>query len=141
MTQYFHADGISFDYPDNWTIERETTDDGWTVTLQSPGTAFVLVRLDRNLPLAEDVATVSLEALREDYPDLEARSAVETMASEMAIGHDIEFFSLDLAVSACTRVFYGLAGTVLVFCQVSDADEEEHEPVLRAIRASMRLEE
>jgi hypothetical protein len=59
----------------------------------------------------------------------------------MAVGHDVEFFSLDLSVTAWTRCFYGLAGTVLVLCQVSGADDEEYEPALRAICASMRSEE
>ena len=51
----------------------------------------------------------------------------------MAVGHDMEFFSLDIANLAWTRCFFGPAGTVLVLCQCSDADEAGHEPALRAI--------
>src|SRR3954453_2329851 len=111
IMQYFNEDGLSFSYPDEWRREREESPEGWAVTLQSPGTAFALVRIDRDLPQAEDVALTALEALKEDYPTLEGESAVETMAGEMAIGHDIEFFSLDLTTTAWTRCFYGLAGT------------------------------
>jgi hypothetical protein len=141
MNQPFHEDGISFVCPDGWSLEREPTEDGWTVTLQSPGTAFAMVRLDKSLPAAQDVAAATLEALRADYPELEAANAIETVAGEMAVGHDVEFFSLDLSVTAWTRCFYGLAGTVLVLCQVSGADDDEYEPALRAICASMRSEE
>jgi hypothetical protein len=59
----------------------------------------------------------------------------------MAIGHDIEFFSLDVPVTCWTRSFYGVAGTVLVLCQVADPDEADYESTLRAICASMRTEE
>jgi hypothetical protein len=141
MSPPFHEDGISFVCPEGWSLEREPTDDGWTVTLQSPGTAFAMVRLDKSMPAVQDVAAATLEALRADYPELEADTAVETIAGEMAVGHDVEFFSLDLSVTAWTRCFYGLAGTVLVLCQVSGADDEEYEPALRAICASMRSEE
>jgi hypothetical protein len=139
--KHFEEDGLSFDYPDDWTLQREGGPDGWTVTLQSPGTAFALVTLDRNLPAVEEVAEAALDALKQDYPSLEATSAVETLAGEVAVGHDVEFFSLDLTASCSTRCFYGAAGTVLVLCQVSGLDETEYESALGAIRASMRSEE
>jgi hypothetical protein len=141
MNQSFHDDGISFVCPDGWSLEREPTDDGWTVTLQSPGTAFAMVRLDKSMPAVQDVAAATLEALRADYPELEADTAIETIGGEMAVGHDVEFFSFDLSVTAWTRCFYGLAGTVLVLCQVSGADDVEYEPALRALCASIRSEE
>jgi hypothetical protein len=136
----FSADGLSFSYPDDWEIERDTTAEGWTVSLQSPGAAFAVVHLDRTMPLTEEVAAKALATLEEDYPKLEAQPALDMMAGEMAVGHDVEFFSLDLAVTCWTRSFYAPAGTVMVLCQASDVGEEVHEPALRALCASMRVE-
>ena len=79
--------------------------------------------------------------MKADYPSLEAEATIETMAGEMAIGHDMEFFSLDMVNTAWTRSFYGLAGTVFVLCQASGADEEDYESALRGICSSMRSEE
>lgn len=140
MLRTFAEDGLAFDYPADWKLDREESEDGWAVTLQSPGAAFALVRVDRSMPPAPDVVNSALEALRADYPALEARSAVEPMAQEMAIGHDIEFFSFDLVNSCWTRCFYGPAGTVLLLCQAPDA-EADHGEQLLAIGASMRVEE
>jgi len=139
--KHFDEDGLSFDYPDEWKLQLEPGPDGWTVTLQSPGTAFALITLDRTMPDVEEVAEAALEALKEDYPSLEATSAIESIGGEVAIGHDVDFFSLDFDVSCSTRCFYGTAGTVLVLCQVSGPEESEYEPALGAIRASMRSEE
>jgi hypothetical protein len=136
----FSEDGLSFSYPDDWRLEREPGDDGWTVTLQSPGSAFAMVTMDRDLPEPADVASAALEALQEDYPKLEAESSVDMLAGEMAVGHDIQFFTLDLATTCWTRSFHGAAGTVLVLCQVSDLDQEIYEPALRVICSSMRTE-
>ena len=141
MVKEFSSDGLSFNYPDEWALQREEDDSGWTVTVQSPATAFAVVRLDRDMPTIEQVAITALEALKDDFPKLQAESAIDTLAGEMAIGHDIEFFSVDVPTTCWTRSFYGLAGTVLVWCQVPALDEPEHESALRGICTSMRSEE
>src|SRR5579871_6600073 len=76
MSKHFEEDGVSFDYPESWRLEREDADDGWTVAVQSPGTAFLTVTLDARTPTTEDVAETVLETLRSDYPNLEAEARV-----------------------------------------------------------------
>ena len=141
MAERFSEDGVSFSYPENWRLEREEGEDGWTVSLYSPaGTAFALFSLDRSTPLAEEMAETTLEALRDDYAELEAEPCVEKLAGQMAVGHDVSFFSLDLTNTCWTRSLYCEAGTLLVLCQTSDLEEETAEPVLRAICASLEVE-
>jgi hypothetical protein len=137
----FHEDGITFRYPENWRLDREPMDNGWTVQVQSPDTAFLVVSFDPDLPTPEEMAQTALEALREEYPELESDPHVDTLAGQMAIGHDVRFFSLDLTNTCWIRSFYSDAGTVLVMCQSNDLDLEQNEPILRAICASMRVEE
>jgi hypothetical protein len=137
----FHEDGVIVRYPENWRLDREVTDAGWTVLLQSPETAFAVVSFDPNLPTPAEMADTALEALREDYPDLESEPQVETLAGQMAIGHDVRFFSLDLTNTCWLRSFYCDAGTVLMMGQCTDLELEQNEPILRAIWASMRVEE
>lgn len=137
----FSDDGLSFSYPDDWRLEREETGNGWTVTVQSPGAAFATISLDRDLPDPRQMVQEALQTLKADYPALEADAALETVAGEMAIGHDIEFFSLDMLTTCRTRSFFGLAGTVFVLCQSSGVDAEDYEPALRGLVASMRSEE
>ena len=76
MPADFHENGISFRYPENWRLEREETDAGWTMLLQSPGSAFLTLTLDQSMPAVEEMADAALAALREDYPDLEADDRV-----------------------------------------------------------------
>jgi hypothetical protein len=112
MTQEFNEGGVSFRYPENWTLEREEADGGW-----------------------------ALEALRSEYPELEADSALDMLAGELAVGHDIQFFSLDLANTVWTRCLYGAGGTLLVYWQMNDLELPTMEPVVRAVCASLRVEE
>lgn len=141
MNEDYEEDGIRFRYPSNWTLEREESDSGWTILLQSPGTAFVTITLDMDMPPIEQVAQETLDTLKSEYPALEAETALENMAGQMAIGHNIEFFSLDLTNTCFTRSFYSDQGTVLVLAQTNDLELDEAEPIFRAIWASLKTEE
>lgn len=140
MSVTFEEDGIRFAYPENWSLERSDEDEGWTVTLQGPGTAFVLLSYRTDMPTAEDMADTALEALREDYPELESEEHIDTLAGQMAFGHDVRFFSLDMTNTAWLRTIYSGGGTLLVLCQSTDAELATSEPVLRAICASLEVE-
>ena len=141
MIKEFSQGGVSFHYPDNWTLELEEADGGWTVTLQSKETAFFVITLDATMPAPEEMAKTALEALRSEYPELEADSAVDMLAGEVAVGHDIQFFSLDLANTVWTRCLYCAAGTLLVYWQMNDLELPTMEPVVRAVCASLQVEE
>ena len=138
MPRVFREGSLSFRYPDNWQLEREDNDHGWTVSVYSPGTAFLTLTLDTDYPDSERVADTVLEAMRSEYPELEADERAEQVAGQWAVGHDLSFFSLDLTNTCWTRSFDCPDGTALLLCQVSDIDTSE-EPVLRAICASLRI--
>jgi hypothetical protein len=141
MAAQFDEGGIRFRYPENWQLERENSENGWTVTVQSPDTAFLLVSLNEDMPSTEDVAQTALEALRTEYPDLEADECIDTVAGQPAIGHEIRFISLDLTNTCWTRSFYCGRGTVLVMWEANDLELGKNEPVLRAITASLETDE
>jgi hypothetical protein len=136
---HFHADGVRFQYPESWSMTREDGDNGWIVTVQRSETAFFILRLDDQLP---DVALQTvLDTLRSDYPELEAEEVRETIAGQSAVGHDIQFFSLDLTNTCCTRVLTCEMGTLLAMWQADDLELAEVEPIFRAICASLRVDE
>src|SRR5262249_52344355 len=130
VTKQYKAGGLSFRYPENWSLERDDVETGWTVSVQSPETAFVLVTCDQGHPPPDQMAEAALEALRSEYPELEADARVETLAGQMAVGHDIEFFSFDLTNTVWTRSFETDEGTYLVMCQENDLETERNGPVL-----------
>ena len=130
--------GIRFEYPDDW--ELEVTDDGprTTVEVASPGgLAFALVTVDDDRPAASEMADEALSALREEYPALDAFPALETIGGHKAVGHDVEFISLDLTNSCAIRVFRTPRRTVFVLAQWSDLEEGDAESTLLAVRRSI----
>jgi hypothetical protein len=141
MAALFEEDGIGFSYPENWDLQREESDSGWTVTVQSPETAFFILSLDADMLEMELMSQTALDALKGEYPDLEADDCVETLAGQPAVGYDVRFFSLDLTNTCWIRSFYTERGTVLVMWQINDLELERTERVLRAICASLKVED
>jgi len=141
MTARFEQDGIQFQYPENWEMDRQEIDGGWTVSVQSPSTAFFMLSYDAAMPESELMADTALEALRSEYPGLDADPAVDSVAGQPAVGYDVRFFSLDLTNTGYLRSFYTATGTALVMWEVDDLDLDRLGPVLRAICASIQLED
>lgn len=141
MVAEFDEAGIHFKYPENWQLEREESDTGWTVSVQSPDTAFLLLCLREDNPTSQEMVDTALEALRQDYPGLEADEAIDSVAGQPAMGHDIRFISFDLTNTCWVRSFYSGRGTLLLLCQINDLELEKNEPVLRAICASIEIDD
>ena len=134
--------GIRFEYPMGW--EMDVSEDGGraTVAVQAPsGLAFALVTLDADRPAPAALADEALGAMKEEYPTLEAMPALETIDGQKAIGHDLEFISLDVPNFCAIRAYRTPRRTVLLFGQWSelDADDEEEdaEAFLLALRRSL----
>ena len=137
----FERDGVRFIYPANWQVDAEDADGGWTVTVQSPETAFAVVSLRPDAESAAQVADEALAALKTEYKELDADMAVDSLAGQPAVGHDIDFMTLDTSIMCWTRCVDTTAGPLLVMCQTSEYDRDRNEPVLRALCASLQLDE
>ena len=137
----FERDGITFRYPASWRVETEEGDAGWTVTITSPQTAFAVVSLRPDARDPADLADQTFEAIKAEYQELDAENAVQTVAGQVAIGHDIDFMTVDTPTVCRTRCLGTPAGPLLVLCQTSEYDRATNDPVLRAIVASLAVEE
>ncbi len=138
MFEMFDDRGIRFTYPLGWEVE--VIDDGQTMTasVQAPGgLAFAIVRLDESCPAPAEVADQALEAMREEYPLLDASPALETIDGHHAVGHDIEFISLDLTNTCAIRCFRTPRRTVLALGQWSDLEDEDSESLVHGVWRSL----
>ena len=137
----FSKSGISIQYPTAWTFDEESSGEGWTVTLQSPGTTFLLISLRPDADEPTQVADQTLEAMKAEYPELDASDATETLAGRMAIGFDVDFVALDATVSGRIRAIDSPEGPLLILTQSSDLDRAKHEAALKAIESSIEITE
>lgn len=138
MLGVYQDHGIRFEYPPEWDLDVDDDGPATTVSVHSPdGMAFALVRLDENGPDPADVADEALAAMREEYPELDAAPALETIDGHKATGHDVEFFSLDMTNTCAIRCYRTESRTVLVFSQWSELDDPAIEATMKALRVSL----
>jgi hypothetical protein len=137
-TEIYEDHGIRFEYPSDWALE--ITDEGsvTTVGLEHPsGIAFALVRTDESRPDPDELADLALEAMRDEYPSLDAIPVSESEGGRSITGHDVEFFSLDIASAASIRCFSTPRRTVLVFGQWSDLGDDDLPEVVGSLFRSV----
>jgi hypothetical protein len=137
-TEVYEDHGVRFEYPSDW--ELDVSDDGpvTTVEVEQPGgLGFAWVRTDESRPDPDAVADEALQAMREEYPDLDAIPVVETLQEHCVTGHDVEFFALDFAGAASIRCFRTPRRTVLVFGQWSDLGEPDLPDLIRGVFRSL----
>lgn len=141
MLKSYEGDGLKFQYPSTWTLENEENENGWGITIQSPGTAFILIVCDQGMPDSEELADATLQALKNDYPGLEFDPVIEDLCGQPSVGHNIQFFSLDLGNSCKTRCVYSQVGTILILSQVSDLEIEKYGPAMQALSFSLKIDD
>ncbi|MEM9657844.1 MAG: hypothetical protein AAF961_05730 [Planctomycetota bacterium] len=130
--------GVTFEYPDNWTVEApEPDDEGVQVAVSGPETAFWhLSRHDAGADF-ESLFDEALAALRADYHEIEATSVAEVIEGRRIEGFDVNFYCLDLTVTTWLRGIPTDAGSFLLLCQAEDRDLERVGPVFQAMLASL----
>lgn len=138
MIATYDRGGVSLAYPKNWTLEEDSDDEAkLNLTLSSPNTAFwTLIVYAEKIDLPHAVGQV-IEALRAEYPDLEATDASEEVAGETLLGQDASFFCLDLTSTVRVRAYHRGEATYLILSQSEDRELEEVEPVFQAITQSL----
>lgn len=134
----YEGHGVRFEYPFDWELEETEDGEATTIEVQAPGgLAFALVRTDDGCPDPASVADEVIEAMREEYPELDAFPTMETLHGRHATGYDVEFFSLDVTNAATIRSFGTPDRTVLVFGQWSDIGGEDYPDMIRGVVRSI----
>jgi hypothetical protein len=132
--QTYDEGGLRFEYPSDWELEVSDQGEVRTVAVQdADGLGFALITFDETRPDPAEVAESALEAMREEYADLEATPVLEAVGDHAATGHDLEFFALDMTNAAMIRCFRTPRRTVLAFGQWSDLGPDELPDLVRGV--------
>jgi hypothetical protein len=138
MPAVFNSLGISFQYPDNWTLDDSDALLGRkSVTVYSPGGAFWSVTINSGSADPAKLAAAVVDAMKQEYEGLEAQEAEETMAGRNLAGYDLAFYCLDLTNTAHVRTVRAGHCTYTVFCQAEDRDFDRVRRVFEAITTTL----
>jgi hypothetical protein len=138
MPAEFNGLGISFQYPDNWTLDDSDAKLGRrSVTVYSPGGAFWSVAVSSGTADPKKLADAVVEAMRKEYPDIETEEAEETLAGHDLIGYDLAFYCLDLTNTAGVRCLAFANSSYTIYCQAEDREYQRIGLVLKAMTISL----
>ena len=141
MPARFNRLGISFQYPDNWTLDDADAMLGrHTVTVYSPGGAFWSVAINSDSAEPDNLLVAAIEAMKQEYEGLEAKMARETVAGHELLGCNLAFCCLDLTNTAWIRSLRIAQTTYMIFCQAEDREFEQVESVFKAMTTSLLSE-
>lgn len=147
MVGIYDRTGLQFCYPENWTLCDEQLDPARpSVSVQSPGTAFWSLAGYPATTETQAVAAEALRAMRSEYESLEFQpiaDSVRAAAGEDVFGYDMQFFCLDMVISARVVAFRSRGRTFLVQWQAEDQEFESLREVFQAMTLSVtrQLEE
>jgi hypothetical protein len=141
MPARFDQYGISFQYPENWTLEEEEMEDlpeeHHAITVYSPGGAFWTVTVHPRHSDPKKLAVAVVKAMKEEYEGIEVEDARETCLTRELIGFDFNFIYLDLINIAQIRGLKCPNATYMIFCQAEDQEFEAIQKVFQAMTVSL----
>lgn len=138
MIAYYEKPGIRFAYPDNWSIADEQLDESpQGVSVLSPHGGYWDLRIFPSRMALKQVSEKALDAMRQEYADLESETVTEELFGVTAVGYNLDFFCLDLLVTSRIRSFYVGDRTMLLICQAEDREFDQQQLVFDAITKSL----
>jgi len=138
MPAKFRKMGIAFQYPENWTLDEEDALSGRrSVTLYSPGGGFWSVSIHPRSADPGELARAAVEAMKQEYGELEVVEAQQSVAGRELTGYDLNFYCLDLTNTAQVRCLKTDRAVYTIFCQAEDREFDQIELVFRAMTASL----
>ena len=138
MPARFDKLGISFLYPENWTLDDTDAVLGRrSVTVYSPGGAFWSVAIHSGTADPLKLAAAVVETMKKEYSGVEVDEAAETVAGRELIGYDLAFYYLDLINTAVVRSVRVGPSTYTIYCQAEDREFDQLQMVFRAMTTSL----
>jgi hypothetical protein len=138
MPANFNSLGVSFQYPDNWTLDDSDALLGRRfVTVYSPGGAFWSVAVHSGTADPANLAAGVVEAMKQEYQGLEVEAVEETVAGVDLLGYDLAFYCLDLTSTAQVRSMRSAHAAYTIYCQAEDLEYERVKRVFQAITITL----
>lgn len=141
MPGSFSGFGVQFLYPENWKIHEQADPDSGEapgVMLETPEGAFFSLNRYSSVGETAMVLRQAIEAMREEYNEIEEREYEDPMGVASDAGVDLDFYYLDLLITARLLAIRDRDDVLLVQLQGESRDFDKLEPVFGAMLKSLR---
>lgn len=130
--------GVHFLYPENWTItEEQASKLPLSMTIECPGGGFWSLAIYTAVVDPKELVLQVCETMRQEFDTFESTRADCTLEGIAVVGYEMDFYCLDLLVTARAQSFQIADKTFLVLFQAENREYEKLEPVFEAITLSL----
>jgi hypothetical protein len=134
MPKFYNKSGVAFQYPDSWMLDETEPEMGnRSIAVQSPGSSFWAIGLHPSANKPGRLVEATIEALREEYPELEAERFEETVEGVELKGYEVNFICCDFTSTARAVAFRDNRATCLIYWQSDDRDLKQYGGVFEAM--------
>ena len=137
MPGIYERFGVKFLYPENWQLMEEEVDE-WpkSISVVSPDGAFLSLFVYEGSVDLRGLVREAVDAMEQEYEDIESDEVLQP-ADGSDYGYNIDFYCLDLVITAQIRGAL-LPGKAVVWqCQAENREFDKCELVFRAITTSL----
>jgi hypothetical protein len=139
MPATFQRFGVHFLYPDNWRITEEIEEGAQAgVTLESPAGSFFSLYRYRHQTDPSALLEQAIAAMRGEYEAIEKRPYEDPGAFPDEAGCDLDFYCLDLLITARILAVPDQGDCLLVQMQGENREFDRLEPVFQAVLKTLR---
>ena len=135
MQKDYDRDNLFFSFPESWALDDQNAPE--SVSVLGPDGSFWCVRRELPDTPSENAIAQAVDAMREEYPDLEVESISDTIDGVPLTGVDLHFFCFDLTGTASIRIWPRDDCKLVIFTQAEDNQLDRVQPAFTAITASL----
>ncbi|MDX1961967.1 MAG: hypothetical protein SFX18_02365 [Pirellulales bacterium] len=123
MQANFEQLGVTFQYPDGWTLDSQAIlAGGRELTVYSPGGAFWSLAIHDRQTDPRALVDEFVNTMRAEYQNVDHELLDENAPAPEALACEVNFYCLDLTITAIARVFCGAWANYLVLYQAEDRE-------------------
>jgi len=138
MPALFNKFGIHFQYPENWTLETDSSaPDRQSISVYSPGGGFWTVAVAPRDSNPAQLAQTALDTIKGEYDELDSEQIQESIGEVDLVGFDVNFYCLDLTNTTWIRAGRTHRAAYLLICQAEDREFDQISQVFRAMTTSL----
>jgi len=140
----YEAHGIRFQFPKNWEINEQRSNNQLSITVSSPDSPdklFWMLSLFYEIPSENELIETALEAFREEYDEIDIYPVEATVCDRESVARDLEFVCLELINSVSLRAFRTNRFSALILFQGTDHELKTTKEQLEKISLSLECVE
>ncbi len=138
MTGIYEKHDVRFLYPENWRLSKD--DEGqmpWLISLETPNGGLWSVSIYPAHSDATELVNNSVQALKQQYEEVEVNETTSDVAGKTAMGVDAYFYYLDFLIAVQIRVVATKRYTFVFYNQAESREFDQSLMVFHAIATSV----